>query len=220
MKLLTIFLATLFLLTACKEKEADAANDNWQKSEHNYIIQHGNLGLNIRQQYRSDYDHIEPSYKLDKKWYDVTAAFRVAEDDGAREYRPKLTHTLIKWSPEDTINEDGSVSKSDTKFSLGHRIEFRNYENESTDDYWRYRLVGKVSIGLGDRLSVWGQIQPRWTFGQGQENDTTIDDIKNQAGIKINLDDNVSFSPYIEIMADKDMKQESAMIGTSLSLTF
>ena len=30
MKLLTIFLATLFLLTACKEKEADAADKNWQ----------------------------------------------------------------------------------------------------------------------------------------------------------------------------------------------
>ncbi len=220
MKLLTIFLATLFLLTACKEKEAEAANNDWKKTEHNYTIQHGNYGLDIRTYYRSDYMHIQPSYKLDKKWYDVTAAFRVAEDDGAREYRPNLTHTLIKWSPEDTTNEDGSVSKSDTKFSLGHRIAFRNYENESTDDYWRYRLIGNVSIGLGDRISVWGQVEPRWTFGQGQEDDTTIDDIKNQVGIKINLDDNVSFSPYVEVIADQDFKKESAMIGTSLSLTF
>ena len=96
----------------------------------------------------------------------------------------------------------------------------RNYENESTDDYWRYRLIGKVAIGLGDKLSVWGKVQPRWTFGQGQEEDTKIDDIKNQAGIKINLDDNMSFSPYVEVIADKDMKQQSAMIGTALSFTF
>ena len=47
-----------------------------------------------------------------------------------------------------------------------------------------------------------------------------IDDIKNQAGIKINLDENMSFSPYVEIIADKDMKQQSAMIGTALSFTF
>ena len=220
MKLFITLLATLFLFTACKEKEAEATDSNWTKSEHNYKIQNGNKGLDIRTYYRSDYMHVEPSYKLDKKWYDVTAAVRIAEEDGAREYRPKLTHTLIKWSPEDITNEDGSVSKSNTKFSLGHRIEFRNYENESTDDYWRYRLIGKVAIGLGDKLSVWGKVQPRWTFGQGQEEDTKIDDIKNQAGIKINLDDNMSFSPYVEVIADKDMKQQSAMIGTALSFTF
>ena len=219
MKVFITFLITLFLITACKDKEAEAA-ENWKKSEHNYSIQNGNWGLKIRQQYRSDYDHIEPSYKLDKKWYDITAAFRVAEEDGAREYNPKLTHTLIKWSPEDTTNEDGTLSKSNTQFSLGHRIEFRNYENESTDDYWRYRLIGKVAIGLGDKLSAWGLVQPRWNFGNGQEDDTTIDDVKNQVGIKINLNDNVSFSPYIEIMTDKEFKQDSTMIGTSLSFKF
>ena len=220
MKLFITLLATLFLFTACKEKEAEATDSNWTKSEHNYKIQNGNKGLDIRTYYRSDYMHIQPSYKLDKKWYDITVAFRVAEDDGAREYRPNLTHTLIKWSPEDTTNEDGIVSKSNTQFSLGHRIAFKNYENESTDDYWRYRLIGKVAIGLGDRLSVRGQVEPRWTFGQGQENDTTIDDIKNQAGIKINLDDNVEFTPYVEIITSRDFKQQSAMIGTLLSLSF
>jgi len=169
---------------------------------------------------RSDYQHIEPSYKLGKKWYGITAAFRIAEEDGAREYRPKLDHQIINWSPEDTTNEDGTVSKSNTQIWVGHRIEFRNYENESTDDNWRYRLIGNVSIGLGDKLSVWGQVQPRWTFGQGQTEDTKIDDIKNQAGIRINLDENMSFSPYVEVIADKDMKQQSAMIGTALSFTF
>ena len=90
MKLFITLLATLFLVTACKEKEAEAADSNWTKSEHNYTIQNGNMGLDIRTYYRSDYMHVEPSYKLDKKWYDVTAAIRIAEEDGARE--------LLKYS--------------------------------------------------------------------------------------------------------------------------
>ena len=102
---------------------------------------------------------------------------------------------------ENNQNEDGSVSKSNTKFSLGHRIEFRNYENESTDDNWRYRLIGKVAIGLGDKLSVWGKVQPRWTFGQGQEEDTKIDDIKKT---EPKLSRNIYFSKRSE---NKDLIQ-------------
>ena len=34
MKLFITLLATLFLFTACKDKEAEAASTNWQKSEH------------------------------------------------------------------------------------------------------------------------------------------------------------------------------------------
>ena len=220
MKLFITLLATLFLFTACKEKPAEAADTNWQKSEHNYNIQHDNFGLELRNQYRSDYQHIEPSYTLGKKWYGMTAAVRIAEEDGAREYRPKLDHQIINWSPEDSINSDGTTSKSNTQFWVGHRIEFRNYENESTNDYWRYRAIVKVDIGLTERYSIWGQTEPRWTFGQGQVDDTKIDDIRNQAGIKINLDDNISFSPYIEVIADKDMKQESMMVATALSINF
>ena len=36
MKLFITLLATLFLFTACKEKEAEATDSNWTKSEHNY----------------------------------------------------------------------------------------------------------------------------------------------------------------------------------------
>jgi len=46
----------------------------------------------------------------------MTAAVRIAEEDGAREYRPKLDHQIINWSPEDTINSDGTTSKSNTQF--------------------------------------------------------------------------------------------------------
>jgi hypothetical protein len=220
MKLFITLLATLFLFTACKEKPAEAASTNWKKSEHNYNIQHGNFGLELRNQMRSDYQHIEPSYNLGKKWYGITAAFRIAEEDGAREYRPKLDHQIINWSPEDVTNEDGTISKSNTQIWVGHRIEFRNYENESTNDYWRYRAMAQVDVGLTERFSVWGRIEPRWTFGQGQEDDTKIDDIRNQIGIKINLDDNISFSPYVEVIADKDMKRESTYLATALSIKF
>jgi len=220
MKLFITLLAILFLFTACKEKPAEAADTNWQKSEHNYNIQHGDFGLELRNQMRSDYQHIEPSYNLGKKWYGITAAFRIAEEDGAREYRPKLDHQIINWSPEDVINEDGTISKSNTQIWVGHRIEFRNYEKESTNDYWRYRLIGKTSVDLNDRFGLWGKVQPRWNLGNGQENDITIDSIKNQAGVKINLENDVSFSPYIEVISSHDLKQESAMFGTSLKLSF
>jgi outer membrane biogenesis lipoprotein LolB len=39
MKLFITLLAILFLFAACKDKEAEAASTNWQKSEHNYNIQ-------------------------------------------------------------------------------------------------------------------------------------------------------------------------------------
>ena len=220
MKLFVIILATLFLFIGCKK--TSAADSNWTKSEHNFTVQAGDWGIDIRNQFRSDYDHIEPSYQLGNKWYGIKVAFRIAEENGAREYRPKVDHQLISWTPKDVVRDDGTVLryKNFWLFSLGHRIEFRNYEKESTNDYWRYRLIGKTSVDLNDRFGLWGKVQPRWNLGNGQENDITIDSIKNQAGVKINLENDVSFSPYIEVISSHDLKQESAMFGTSLKLSF
>ena len=108
--------------------------------------------------------------------------------------------------------------------SLGHRIEYRNYETAGTDDYWRYRTITKVNYTLSDKLNLWAEAQPRWNINkQGESDDLKIDDIKTNIGTDIRLEDKVIFSPYVEILLngkDKNFSKQSYMMGTALSFKF
>ena len=166
------FVGTVF---GCKE-EAAAASTDWKKSEHNWNVEWNqsgyDVGLNVRNQYRSDYDHVELSVNIQS----LTLAVRAAEEDGDREYRPKLTHSLINWNLlDDAEGNDGPIN-----LSLGHRIEYRYYETEGKDANWRYRGIATVGLNILDNINVWGKVQPRFEFGTGKENDLKIDDIKNK----------------------------------------
>ena len=93
--------------------EAEAADaKDWKKSEHNWNIKWKEFNLNVRNQYRSDYDHVEIGVKLGEPF---TLAVRASEKDGVREYRPKLTHNVFSW---DGADEEGNVEP----FSLGEFI--------------------------------------------------------------------------------------------------
>ena len=189
------------------------AGDDWKKSEHNWNIKYKDFGVNLRNQYRSDYDHAEVSYKIAK---DITAAFRAAEKDGEREYRPKVTHKVWSWFQNTDENGDGGIFKLDLK----HRVEYRHHEIDTKDSNWRYRLIVKTSANLGDNLSLWGKVQPRWEFGTGKKDDFKIDDIKNQVGLKFKFTEQASFSPYVEYVTDKDFKNGTAYVGTNLTFNF
>ena len=189
------------------------AGDDWKKSEHNWNIKYKDFGLNLRNQYRSDYDHAEVSYKIAKS---ITAAFRAAEKDGEREYRPKVTHKVWSWFQNTDENGDGGI----LKLEFAHRVEYRHHESETKDNNWRYRLIAKTSANLGDNLSLWGKVQPRWEFGTGKEDDFKIDDIKNQLGLKFKFNEQVNFSPYVEYVTDKDFKNGTAIVGTALTFNF
>ena len=72
-------LAVAFVGTVvgCKE-EAVAASTDWKKSEHNWNVEWNqsgyDVGLNVRNQYRSDYDHVE----LSVNFQSLTMAVRAA----------------------------------------------------------------------------------------------------------------------------------------------
>jgi len=189
------------------------AGDDWKKSEHNWNIQYKDFGLELRNQYRSDYDHAEVSYKIAKS---ITAAFRASEEDGEREYRPKVTHEVFSWSQNRDENGDGGIFG----LKLGHRVEYRHWESEAIDDNWRYRIIAKASANLGDKLQAWVAVIPRWEFGTGKEDDFKIDDIRNQAGFNFKFNENLNFSPYVEYDTDKDFKNGTAIVGTQLSYNF
>lgn len=178
------------------------ADDNWNTSEHNYNINSGKYGLEIRTYGDDDYDHIEGSYKLTDN---LTAALRYAEDGTDTEIRPKLTHKILKQGP----------------LTLAHRIEYRYFEG-TKDDNWRYR--GIVGLKAGD---AWIKMQPRWTFGAGKTGDAKIDDVKWQAGYDITLakDDNssVKFTPYVEYLTageDDGWAKTHMIAGTKLAVKF
>lgn len=200
----------------CKE-EAVAASTDWKQSEHNWNVkwnQSGyDVGLNVRNQYRSDYDHVE----LSVNFQSLTLAVRAAEEDGDREYRPKLTHSLINWNLlEDAEGNDGPIN-----LSLGHRIEYRYYETDGKDANWRYRGIAKVGLNVLDNVNIWAKAQPRFEFGEGKEDDFKIDDIKNQVGLSIKLGDNATFSPYVEYLMDSqdnDFERKELMVGTALTI--
>jgi len=207
------FVGTVF---GCKE-EAAAASTDWKQSEHNWNVnwdQSGyDVGLNVRNQYRSDYDHVELSVKLQS----FTMSVRAAEEDGDREYRPKLTQSLINWN----MLDDKEGNEGPINLSLGHRIEYRYYETEGKDANWRYRGIAKVGFNILDNIHVWGKVQPRFEFGTGKENDLKIDDIKNQVGLSINLSDNATFSPYVEYLMDSqdnNFERKEVMVGTTLTI--
>ena len=207
------FIGTVF---GCKE-EAAAASTDWKKSEHNWNVEWNqsgyDVGLNVRNQYRSDYDHVE----LSVNFQSLTMAVRAAEEDGDREYRPKLTHSLINWNLlKDEEGDDGRIN-----LSLGHTIEYRYYETDGKDANWRYRGIAKVGLNVLDNVNIWAKAQPRFEFGEGKEDDFKIDDIKNQVGLSIKLGDNATFSPYVEYLMDSqdnDFERKELMVGTALTI--
>ena len=207
------FIGTVF---GCKE-EAAAASTDWKKSEHNWNVEWNqsgyDVGLNVRNQYRSDYDHVELSVNIQS----LTLAVRAAEEDGDREYRPKLTHSLINWNLlDDAEGNDGPIN-----LSLGHTIEYRYYETDGKDANWRYRGIAKVGLNVLDNVNIWAKAQPRFEFGEGKEDDFKIDDIKNQVGLSIKLGDNATFSPYVEYLMDSqdnNFERKEVMVGTALTI--
>ena len=212
------FVGTVF---GCKE-EAVAASTDWKQSEHNWNVnwdQFGyDVGLNVRNQYRSDYDHVELSIKLRPMFFkSFTVAVRAAEEDGDREYRPKLTQSLINWN----MMEDEEGNEGPINLSLGHTIEYRYYETDGKDANWRYRGIAKVGLNVLDNVNIWAKAQPRFEFGEGKEDDFKIDDIKNQVGLSIKLGDNATFSPYVEYLMDSqdnDFERKEVMVGTALTI--
>ena len=212
------------------KEEAVAASTDWEISDHNWDVkweQSGyDVGVNVRNQYRSDYDHAELSVTLRPMFFTpFTIAVRVAEEDGAREYRPTLTQSVINWDVlKDAEGNDGPIN-----LSLGHRIEYRHYEgsappinwySDGVDANWRYRGIISVGLNFLDDINIWAKVQPRFEFGEGKENDLEIDDIKHQVGFSINLGDNATFSPYVEYLMDgqdNNFERKEVMVGTALT---
>ena len=224
-------LAVAFIGTAisCKD-EAAAASTDWEKSEHNWDVnweQSGyDIGVNVRNQYRSDYDHAELSVTLRPMFVTpFTIAVRVAEEDGAREYRPPLAHSLINWD----VAKDAEGNEGPINLSLGHIIEYRHYEgsappsnwySDGVDANWRYGGIVTVGLNILDSINIWAKVQPRFEFGEGKENDFEVDDIKNQIGLNINLGDKATFSPYVEYLMDgqdNSFERKEIMVGTRLA---
>jgi len=182
---------------------ADSDDLNWNTSEHNVNINSGDWGFEVRTYLDDDYDHMEITKKMNNG---LTAALRYAEDGSTTEIRPKLTHHI--WN-------------NDT-WSLGQRIEYRNFEGES-DDHWRYRAI--IGLKQGD---AWLTLQPRWTLGgDNVQDDGDIDNVKWQAGYDWTLSSSetssVVLSPFVEYQtkgSDGDWKKESMILGTNLSIKF
>ena len=200
-KLLITLFATMFLV-ACGAQEADA-DDNWNTSEHNYNVNGDKWGLEIRAVGNDDYDHVEGSLKLTDS---LTAAVRYAEDGETTEIRPKLTHSLLSVGP----------------VGLKHRIEYRYFEGNTTDDSWRYRIIAKMDVG-----PIWVKAQPRWTLGGDQKTDAKIDNIKYEAGYDWTLSSTETssavFTPYIQYQTsgdEGDWAKEHMILGTRLQVKF
>lgn len=200
-KLLITLFATMFLV-ACGTQEADA-DDNWNTSEHNYNVNGDKWGLEIRAVGNDDYDHVEGSLKLTDS---LTAAVRYAEDGETTEIRPKLTHSLLSVGP----------------VGLKHRIEYRYFEGNTTDDSWRYRIIAKMDVG-----PIWVKAEPRWTLGGDQKTDAKIDDIKYEAGYDWTLSSTETtsavFTPYIQYQTsgdEGDYAKEHMILGTRLQVKF
>lgn len=201
MKLLITLFASLFLV-ACGAQDAEA-DDNWNTSEHNFNINGNKWGLEIRAIGNDDYDHVEGSLKLTDS---LTAAVRYAEDGETTEIRPKLTHSLLSVGP----------------VGLKHRIEYRYFEGNTTDDSWRYRIIAKMDVG-----PIWVKAEPRWTLGGDQKTDAKIDDIKYEAGYDWTLSSTETtsavFTPYIQYQTsgdEGDYAKEHMILGTRLQVKF
>ena len=200
-KLLLTLVASMFLV-ACGSQDAEA-DDNWNTSEHNYNIDSGKWGVEVRTINNDDYDHVEGSLKLSDS---LTAAVRYAEDGVTTEIRTKLTHSLMSIGP----------------VGLKHRIEYRYFEGNTTDDFWRYRIIAKMDVG-----PIWLKAEPRWTLGGDQTTDAKIDDVKWQAGYDWTLssDENSSavLTPYVQYVTagdEGDWAKTEMILGTRLGIKF
>jgi len=178
----------------------NAADTSWQKFEHNVKLKHGDWGLEVRTYTNDDYDHYEITNSSIIN--NVELGLRVAEDADTTEYRAKATHKLF---------DAGALS-------LNHRMEYRYFEGNTTDDYWRYRLIAKAKMG-----DAWLKFQPRWKFGGDNKNDSKIDDVKYTLGYNLALSDNVVLTPFAEYVTageTGDWKKQELIGGTTLEVKF
>ena len=216
-------LAVAFIGTAISyTNEALAASSDWKKSEHNWNVdweQSGyDVGLNVRNQYRSDYDHVELSLTLSPQFLTpFTIAARAVEEDDAREYRPSLTQSIINWD----VLKDEEGNNGPINLSLSHKIEYRYFGTEGVDANWRYRGIIGVGLNVLDDINVWVKVQPRFEFGEGKPDEFwEIADVKNQIGFNINFSDSATFSPYVEYLMDSqdnNFERKEVMVGTALT---
>ncbi|NCX70445.1 MAG: hypothetical protein EBX03_11475 [Rhodobacteraceae bacterium] len=174
------------------------AEDNWQTMENNYKFEGDTYGVELRTYADDDYDHVEFTSKLSSN---LKAAVRIAEDGETTEYRPKLTHKVLKKGP----------------FSFAHRLEYRYFEGPK-DDNARYRWIAKLNAG-----GLWLTAQPRWEFGHGKTGDAKVDSVKWQTGFDLPLATNVTLTPFAEYLTageDGKWQKEHLIGGTTLKVKF
>jgi hypothetical protein len=187
-----MFLSTLFFSGQA------FSEDNWYKTEQNLRIKQNNFGLEVRTYAGDDYDHIELQYKFSK---DFAGAFRLAEDGGINEYRPRLTHTAARFGV----------------FTFSQRIEYRYFEGNA-DDFWRYFFIMDAQSG-----DAWLKFMPRWKFGGGNRNDEKIDEVRYQAGYNFAIDEHLQFTPHLDYftVGEKDSWHKTHLIaGLSLEVRY
>ena len=155
-----------------------------EETEHNYKIKANDWTYTFR--HREGTWHTE----LGNSVGPVQVMYRYADLDGTIENRIKFTQELYQYK----------------NFKLGHRIEYRYFNN--IESHWRYRFIIEAKKQIFNNVYLWTKIQPRWAFKHATEFDA-----RDQLGLQINYG-NIKITPFVERGATEDYRYKNILYGT------
>ena len=160
-----------------------------EETEHNYKLKNNDWVYTYR--------HREGTYhtEIGKQVGPVQVMYRYADLDGITENRIKFTHKLFQYK----------------NFKIGHRIEYRHFNNK--ESHWRYRFILEAKKEIIDNVYLWGKIQPRWSF-----KDNTSFDARDQIGLQF-VSGRFKITPFIERGATEDYRYKKVLYGTYFEYT-
>ena len=156
----------LILFTICINPFANAAYES------NFSQTFGNFYIKERKATVSE--HLELGIK---NFHGVEVTYRYANLYTTRESRIKFTKKWVTFG----------------NFSVNTRAEYRSFDKKS--NYWRTRLILEGTVPLSENFSLWGKLDPRWSF----KHSGGFADSRHQIGVKYrNLV--VAFEPRADIL--------------------
>ena len=160
-----------------------------EETEHNYKLKNNDWVYTYR--HREATWHTEIGNSIGP----VQVMYRYADLDGTIENRIKFTHKLFQYK----------------NFKIGHRMEYRHFDNQ--ESHWRYRFILEAKKEIVDNIYLWAKVQPRWSF-----KDKTSFDARDQLGIQF-VSGKLKITPFIERGATEDYRQKNVLYGTYFEYT-
>jgi hypothetical protein len=188
-------LLAIMALSLC----GNAIADNFEKTQHNFRLRHNDYGLELREEIKSNKDHMQFSYFGINK---AEIRFRYVDNLESKEFRPQISYMVI----------------DNDNFFFRPRLDYRYFLGDNPD-YFSFRSTVGGRYQMNQNYRLWTEINPIWDFGQSKDNDTTLDKAQFRFGFDY-IANNLQFSPFVQYETDGKINHTDTFLGTTTTLNY